>query len=253
MVRAVPAQLLLQAVCNNPDKRILWITPDEVSEMVLAKLIAMSKGINAEDIEKRIKAGDADTLRMVRHVAAHDFKNLLVVDDSVSLGKMTKALQEAEDWWGSPADLVVFDFLELLEGDNDDASGLSSKSQRLKRWTKENDVPVICIHQASRTSSARGTSAGMESMRYGGETEAIAVLVVYRKRDNEAMDEWDRNRHAHTLTVHLAKNKRPPSKLGEVDLFIDPNTGAIRPLKDDDLLAMGVPLRTAEQAMKVIR
>lgn len=92
----------------------------------------------------------------------------------------------------------------------------------------------------------------MESMRYGGETEAIMVLVVYRKRDNESLDEWERARHSHSLTVHLAKNKRS-SKLGEVDLFIDPNTGAIRTLRDEDLIAMGVPLTSAADVMRVIR
>lgn len=246
------SQLLLQAVCNNSDKRILWISPDEVSEMITAKLIAMHLGINGDDIERRIKNGDQTTIAMVRKAAAHDFKNLLIVDDSMSLGAMTKALREAEDWWQDPADLVVFDFLELLDGDDDGASGVSAKSQRLKRWTKENDVPVACIHQASRTSSVRGSSAGMESMRYGGETEAIMVLVVYRKRDNESLDEWERHAHANTLTVHLAKNKRS-SKLGEVDLFIDPNTGLIRPLRDDDFIASGIPLSSAADALKVIR
>lgn len=246
------SQLLLQAVCNNPDKRILWITPDEVSEMVTAKLVAMHLGIPAEDVERRIKAMDTTTIAMVRRAAAHDFKNLLIVDDSMSLKAMDRALDEAEDWWGDTADLVVFDFLELLDGDDDGASGVSQKSQRLKRWVKERNVPLACVHQASRTSSSRGTSAGMESMRYGGETEAIMVLVVYRKRDNESLDEWDRARHSHTLTVHLAKNKRS-SKLGEVDLFIDPNTGAIRTLRDDDLIAMGMPLTSAEDALRVIR
>lgn len=244
-------QVVLNAISNNPTKRVLLFTPDEVSELVLSKLVSMHYGISAEDVEAEIRAGNQSTIDMVRKAAAHDFKNLLVIDDSLTLGQMARAYDEACDWWGGPADLVIVDFLELIPGE-DGADGVVAKSQALKRWTKQANVPVLCLHQASRSSGNRGQSAGMNAMRYGGETEAIMVLEVYRKREDESLDAFDRNRHANTLTVNLCKNKRPPSKKGEVDLFIDPNNGQIRPMRDEDLFTTGVPLQSAEQALRVI-
>jgi replicative DNA helicase len=244
-------QVVLNAIANNPTKRVLLFTPDEVSELVLSKLVSMYYGISAEDVEAEIRKGNQQTIDMVRKAAAHDFKNLLVIDDSLTLGQMARAYDEAVDWWGGPADLVVVDFLELIPGE-DGADGVVAKSQALKRWTKQANVPVLCLHQASRSSGSRGQSAGMNAMRYGGETEAIMVLEVYRKLEDESLDEFDRKRHANSLTVNLCKNKRPPSKKGEVDLYMDPENGQIRAFRDEDAFSFGVPLQSAEQAMMVV-
>jgi replicative DNA helicase len=244
-------QVVLNAISNNPTKRVLLFTPDEVSELVLSKLVSMHYGISAEDVEAEIKKGNQQTVDMVRKAAAHDFKNLLVIDDSLTLGQMARAYDEAVDFWGGPADLVVVDFLELIPGE-DGADGVVAKSQALKRWTKQANVPVLCLHQASRSSGSRGQSAGMNAMRYGGETEAIMVLEVYRKLEDESLDEFDRKRHANSLTVNLCKNKRPPSKKGEVDLYMDPENGQIRAFRDEDAFSFGVPLQSAEQAMMLV-
>lgn len=245
-------QVVLTALCNNPNKHVLVFTPDEMAELVLSKLVAMHYGISAEDVEARIKQGDQATIDMVRRAAAHDFKNLIVIDDSLTMGQMARALEEAQDFWQAPADCVVIDFLELIPGE-DGADGVVAKSQALKRWCKQANVPVLCLHQASRSSGPRGTSAGMNAMRYGGETEAIMVIEVYRKLEDESLDEFDRRRHATSITLNLCKNKRPPSRKGEVDLHMDPNTGIIRPMRDDDLVMFGVPLTTAADALKANR
>jgi hypothetical protein len=145
----------------------------------------------------------------------------------------------------------VFDYLELLPGD-DGSDGVVAKAQAVKRWTKNANVPVICLHQASRSSGARGQAAGLNAMRYGGESEAIFVIEAFRKREDESMDDFDRRRHANTLSINLAKNKRPPSKVGMFDVFMDPATGAVRSLQPDDMVVTGVPVTTVEDALKAV-
>lgn len=243
-------QVVLNMINANNAKNILFFTPDEVAPLVLSKLAAMHYGISAEIIEARIKAGDTATVEMVRRAANHDFRNLIVIDDSLTLNQCAQALAEAQDWWGGPADLVVFDYLELIPGDLEGGEGVVAKAQALKRWTKQSGAPVVCLHQSSRSSAPRGQSAGMNSGKFGTEQEAIMLLEVYRKRENESLDEFERARHSNTLTTRLVKNKRPPSKVGEVDLFIDPSTGAIRTLRDEDMVVVGTPMTTAEQAMQ---
>lgn len=232
-------QVVLQAICNNPDRRIIVFTPDETSELVLSKLVAMHHGIDSEDIERRIKANDQAAIDIVRKTATHDFRNLIVIDESLTMGQMFEAVQEAEDFWGGKVDCIVVDFLELIPSGDEGHDGVVAKSQAMKRFAHDIDAPVICLHQASRSSGTRGQAAGMNAMRYGGETEAIFVLEVFRKKENPELDEWERMAEADSVTVNVAKNKRPPCKKGEVDLYLDPQTGRVRvqaaPIKRDDL------------------
>jgi replicative DNA helicase len=245
-------QILLNAIVNNPLAHVVMFSPDEVSELILAKLTSIKYGINAEEIERKIKQGDDDTTRLVRRAASHDFRNLIVFDESLTLRQCTDALKEAQDYWQAEADLAIFDYLELIPINGvEGAEGVAAKAQAMKRWTRSAAVPVAVVHQSSRSSGSRGQAAGMNGMRYGGEAEATFVIEAFRKREDDSLDPFERRRHQHTLSINLAKNKRPPSKLGCFDVHLDPNTGSIRTLRDDDSLTVGMPLQSAEQAMKV--
>lgn len=221
-------QVVMNALANHPHSKVLFFTPDEVSELILAKLVALRHGLNSEYVEQEIKARNTEVVRLVRETAEDTFGNLIVIDDSLTTKQMKVALEEARDFWGEDADAVVIDFLELIPGDGD-ASGVTAKSQELKRWTKDAHVPVICLHQASRSSGTRGQAAGMGAMRYGGETEAIFVLEVFRKREDPELSEHELLMEQNSVTINVAKNKRPPCHIGEVDYFMDPETGFIRP------------------------
>lgn len=226
-------QVVLNGVNANPDKRILYFTPDEVSELVLSKLVGIRHGLDAEVVEQRIKSGDDYTIDLVRRTATKDFPNFIVIDESISLSQMHEAVKEAEDYWGDKVDAVMIDFLELIPGE-EGVEGVTAKSQALKRWGKEIDAPVLCLHQASRSSGSRGQSAGMNAMRYGGETEATFVMEVFRKREDESLDAWERDRHQNTVSINLDKNKRPPCKKGVRDFYLDPQNGLVRPLTAAD-------------------
>lgn len=383
-------QVVMNAIANNPQSRIIMFTPDEVSELILSKLVAIRHGINSEEMERLIKAGDQEVIGLVRQTAEKDFRHLIVIDESLTMEQMEEAVREAEHYWGARTDAAIIDFLELIPGGDGDAVGVASKSQALKRWTKHIDAPVICLHQASRSSGDRGKSAGMNAMRYGGEclhpdtlldmadgtrrraadiaagdvvvawgphdgpthravagvwdngvqpiytvtthrgrkvkvtgnhpfltrrgwvradelttedhvrvalrhthkdggsfaygyfvgwdlvasvevgepeptlavevevdhtfitegivthnTEAIFVLEVFRKREDQDLDAWDRQQHENTVTVSVVKNKRPPCKTGETDLFMDPQTGVIRPLQPSDQIQISDQLGRA--------
>lgn len=225
-------QVVMNALNNNPQAKVIFFTPDEVKELILAKLVALRYGVSAEDVERLVKLGDEQMIRLI-HQTTEVFRNLIVIDDSLTLQQMRVAVEEARDLWGHHGDAVVIDFLELIPGEAD-STGVAQKSQDLKRWTKEVDLPVICLHQASRSSGDRGKAAGMGAMRYGGESEAIFVLEVYRKRENPDLTEHERALEANSVTINVAKNKRPPCHTGEVDYFLDPDTGLIRPFQPDD-------------------
>jgi hypothetical protein len=92
------------------------------------------------------------------------------------------------------------------------------------------DFPTVCIHQGSRGHSGRGQELGMNAGKYGGEQEAIIQIGVRRQRDNEDLDDYERRRHENTVSVSVIKNKRPPSKRGEHDFYMCPESGLVLPL-----------------------
>lgn len=221
-------QVALTAVVNNRDRRFVLYTMDEPAELVLTKLACMITGSNAERMEERIKSGDETAKAKLRRLANEDFANLIIVDQSMTRSQMTDGIKEAEDYWQEPVDCAMIDYLELFG--NAEGMNVEEASQQLKGWAMCQDFPVVAIHQGSRGNSGKGQVLGMNAMKYGGEQEAIMVIGVRRQRDNEDLDDYDRMRHKDTVSVSVIKNKRPPSKRGEYDYFMDPDCGLVLPL-----------------------
>lgn len=232
-------QLVNQAIENNRNKRILFFSLDDPAEMILVKLACMHAGVSADELERRVRRGDESAKQILRGSAIDTFRNLIVCDESLGLAGMDKAVEEATDFWGSPPDCVVIDYLELIGGGEDDADNVKNIANRLKRWVKDKPFPTIVLHQGTRSRSAPGEPITMLSMAYGGEQQGTCILGVRRKRDNDALEPWERRQHRNTITIHIVKNKRPPNRMTSkegIDFFLDPNTGVIRDLRDGDLL-----------------
>lgn len=223
-------QVFLSCVVHNRDRRIVLVTMDEPAELVLTKLVCARTGSNAENLEARVKSGDTQAMDRVRRIARDDFKNLLVVDQSMNLRSLSDVTKEAEDHFGAPIDMMGLDYLELLEVDG--ADEVDRKSQALKGFAVGQHFPTVAIHQGSRGNAGKGQRIKMNSMKYGGEAEAIMVIGVRRQRDDEELSETDRVRHADTVNVSIVKNKRPPSKLGEFVYYLNPESGFISGLED---------------------
>jgi replicative DNA helicase len=261
-------QVILNALLAQRERRTVVFTADEPASLVLAKLVSLSRGVSGRDLIERIQSGDRSARAMVYDVATEDWPNLLVVDGSLSFDDMSIGVEECSDYWGAEPQIVVVDYLGLIRG-GDDSSDLGGSvvhnSRRLKAWTMEHDLPVLCMHQGTRSGSGRGQAATLaDAAAYGGEAEAIFLLNVRRKkaaiaaaiRDLEYQEAtkgklsasqetqlskllWDLPRHEHTVTVQLLKSKRPGSRLTHpdgIDYHLDPHTGLVSEM------ANGVPL-----------
>ena len=226
-------QVLLNAVANNPQARILWITPDEVGELVAMKLVAITEQVKPAKLEDDLQNGDEAAAELIDRVVATKFPNLIVVDDTVDADQMNVAITEARAHWGADPDLVVFDYLELMPSDGD-STGVPSNAKALKALAKDQKVPLVVVHQASRSGGKRGQAAGIDGMRYGGEAESTVVVECFRRMDDESLSEYDRAQQAHVVTVNVAKNKRPPCNKGMIDLYIHPDYGFVRSMKAGD-------------------
>jgi len=242
--------LLLHALRNNRDKHIAMFIPDEPKQLVLTKLTCIHHGIDARELEARVASDDQEAINLLRHTAEQDFPNLAVFDQPLAASDMERAYGEVSDVWGQAPDLVVVDYLDLVEA----GETVPDKATFLKGFGRRHDIPMLVLHQTSRTAGADGKKLTMSSGAFGGEQQATSVIGVRRRKYeiaaeiNELIMKLDRSHseraqdrleylrheariHEHTVTVSLLKNKRPAGQLvDDIDFELDSATGRLTSL-----------------------
>jgi hypothetical protein len=249
--------VLLHMLRHNRDKNIALFIPDEPATLVLTKLACLTSGIPARELEARVASNDREAIDLLRYVANEEFPNLAVFDKPLAPNDMERAYEEVTDVWGEPADLVVVDYLDLL--------GIGETPTQKAEWVKSfgsrHEVPLMVLHQTSRSAGADGQKMTISSGAFGGEAHATFMIGVRRKRAQlmaelselrerynrgaKDMDrlveriqtiEYDLRIHDHTLTVNLVKNKRPGGQLvDDLDFELESTTGRIAPLRNGEL------------------
>ena len=244
---------LLQILLANHDKRVIYFCPDEPRTLTLIKLACVTHGIDANILEQRIASNDMESINLLRNTALQHFPNLAVFDQTVSLIDMERALAEIVDVIGDPQ-LIVIDYLDLITGGGED---VPSKANSVKAFGKRHNIPLIVLHQSSRTAGATGKQMTISSGAYGGEQQATHIVGVRRKRFEieghirdlqEKLDkatnterimskieelQYDLRIHMDTLTLNLVKCKRPAGHLlDDMDYLIESGTGRLKRLEN---------------------
>ena len=248
--------VVLHILRKNNKARWLYFAPDETRTLVLAKLAAIHLSIPAEDLEAKIRDGDAETIGLVRRVATEEYPNLVLVDAPLDMDTINGTYDEVVEnvWDGQPPHGVILDFMDLFRhGDGDGA--MLQKFNAIKGWGIQRYVPVIVVHQTSRTSGKSGQEISIDSGSHGGETHATFLIGVWRERsailaelkelrakrnrqpaDNNRIAELDQDlaQADFELCVNLAKNKRPGGRTHEDPIYmeIEHGTGALVQLFD---------------------
>ena len=246
---------LLHTLMQNRDKRVAMFIPDEPRTLVLTKLACIHHGIDARELENRIACDDKEAIDLLRKTADEDFPNLAVFDQPLVPSDMERAYKELCQVWGDKPELVVVDYLELVEA----GETVPAKATFLKSFGRRHDVPMLVLHQTSRSAGADGKKLTMSSGSFGGEQQATMELGVRRRkyeimaeinelsdklerqhseRAQERLDSlrYDQRVHEYTLTMSLLKNKRPAGQLvDDVDFELDITTGRLWELKNGEL------------------
>lgn len=239
-------QWLLQLLRHNKDKRIMLMIPDEPAPLVLSKLASVESGVAARELEARIAINDKEAISLLRSIANDEFPLLAVFDQPLSPETMSGAYDEMCDVWGASPECVIVDYVDLVQAG--DVTG--SKFEFLKAFGSKRKVPLIALHQTSRSAGRDGQKMKIDSGNFGGETFATYVIGVrrhkagleaereellpkVRKGSEQAADrlaevEYDLRIAQYTLTVNLVKNKRPGGGLvDDIDMEIDQETGRL--------------------------
>ena len=247
--------LLLHCLQQNRNKHIAMFIPDEPRQLILTKLTCMHHGIDARELERRVAVDDATAIDLLRQTAEEDFPNLAVFDQPLNAADMERGYNEVCDAWGQLPDLLVVDYLDLVEaGDT-----VPAKATFLKSFGRRHDIPLLILHQTSRHAGADGNKLTMSSGAFGGEQQATSIIGVRRKKysimseineltfkldrahSQSAADRleslrYDARIHEYTMTVSLLKNKRPAGQLvDDIDFEINLATGQLSPLLNGEL------------------
>jgi KaiC/GvpD/RAD55 family RecA-like ATPase len=242
---------LLSMLNANRDKTVVYFCPDEPRTLTLVKLACVANGINAYELEQQVADNDPRGIDLLNRTAVEQFPNLAVFDQPMTLSDMEKAIVETTEMLGKPA-VMVFDYLELLQGGGED---VPSKANTIKAFGKRHHVPLVVLHQSSRTAGADGRKMTISSGAYGGEQQASHIIGVRRKKFEiqyqiqeineklakgtaterllERLDflRYEERIHSNTLTLNLVKCKRPASALlDDMDFEIENGTGRLLPL-----------------------
>lgn len=245
-------QWVHRMVRHNKGKRIAFFIPDEPATLVLSKLASIESGVAARELEERVSIGDAEAIRILRDTALQDFPNLAVFDKPLTAQVMEEGFNEVCDVWQAKPDLVIVDYVDLVQV----GETVQAKFDFLKGFGSRHEVPLLAIHQTSRSAGADGRKMTISSGNYGGEQHATFMVGVRRKKNqlmaeledlrekankgNEAAAdrlvevEYDLAIAQYTLTVNLVKNKRPGGGLvDDIDMEIDLQTGRLMDLNGD--------------------
>lgn len=247
----------LRNVCEDPDNQVMLFIPDEPRTLVLSKLTAMHHNISTRVLEQGVANGDPQMLELLHQTANENFANLAVYDQPLVPSDMEAAYKERCDMLGREPTLVVVDYLDLVEA----GETIPDKANYIKSFGRRHDIPLLCLHQTSRSAGSDGKQLHISSGSYGGEQQATVMLAVRRRRYEiqarirELVEKNDRNHserladeisaleyelriHQYTITISMVKNKlRSNTLVPETDFEIDNETGRLYPLTPNELPA----------------
>jgi hypothetical protein len=247
----------LRNICAGEHNDVLYFCPDEPRTLTLSKLVAVHHNIPTYQLEEGIARGDRDMIDLLHRTATHDFANLTVYDMPLVPLDLEAAYNEWCQLNGKEPSLVVIDYLDLVEA----GETIPDKANYVKAFGRRHDIPLLCLHQTSRSAGADGKTLTISSGSYGGEQQATLMLAVRRKRyeiaarirelqeknerhhservaDEIAFLEREQAVHQYTLTISLVKNKlRSNTLVPETDFEIDTDTGRLYPMRQDELPA----------------
>jgi len=239
---------LLQILVANRDKVVIYFCPDEPRTLTLIKLACLVHKVKGRELEEGIANNDPNAIKMLEQTAREWFPNLAVFDQFMNLSDMEKSLIEVDKYLGQPR-LMVFDYLELLSSGDET---VPAKANTIKAFGKRHNIPLIVLHQSSRTSGADGKKQTISSGAFGGEQQASHIVGVRRKKfeiesqirdiieklDKSTASErllerldmlrYDLQLHENTVTINLVKCKRQDAQLlDDMDYEIEAGTGRL--------------------------
>ena len=198
----------------------------EMSELqVVQRLISMNAGIDGN----RIRRGrlSLPELQAINDASGRLQQAQIYVEESTRL-TVTDILAKSRRLQAERGtlDLIVIDYLQLIEGAEGDEDNrvqeVAKISRALKAIARELEVPVIAVSQLSRQIETRGTEPMLSDLRESGALEADADLVMFLWQKDQ------QDRKDGLVRLKLAKHRNGPT--ADIDLHFEAELTRFRDL-----------------------
>jgi len=198
----------------------------EMSELqVVQRLISM----NAEIDGNRIRRGrlSLPELQAISDASGRLQQAQIFVEESTRL-TVTDILAKSRRLQAERGklDLIVIDYLQLIEGaagdDENRVQEVAKISRALKAIARELEVPLVALSQLSRQIETRGTEPTLSDLRDSGALEADADLVMFLWQKDQ------QDRKDGVVRLKLAKHRNGPT--ADIDLHFEAELTRFRDL-----------------------
>lgn len=196
-------------------KKVIYITLEMSSDLLVYRLLSSLAGISSLDIE-RGKLNKDQELRVKR--ASEELRELDIrfYDRTVATDGLTTLLCQAQN--DNPADLIVLDYLTLVRAPNPNASEYertTAVSEFVRMTARDLDLPIVALAQLNRESERREDKTPILSdLRGSGgiEQDAHAVFLLHRPHYYDKMynGATPKNEEDDALIL-IAKNRQGPT------------------------------------------
>lgn len=179
---------------------------------------------------KQLKTGNDITWPRLENSMGKEYVDNLIIDDTPGLSVMEMRSTVRREIRERDVQLVVVDYLQLAEGDQDFKNNgdryIGSISSALKNMAKELNIPVIALSQLNRSVDSRPNPLPVLSdLRESGRLEQDADMVIFLTRFIKLAEKhhWDgqNNDLRGKGYVDIAKNRNGPTERLMVNVTID--------------------------------
>ncbi len=197
-------------------------------ESVVSRLLSSESGVNLKRL--RFEHHTEDEERRIIEATGVLSEAPIYIDDTPMLRMAEMRSKALRLNFEHPLDLVVVDYLQLMQGEGENrVQEISYISRSLKSLARELNVPVIAVSQLSRAPEIRTShKPQLSDLRESGsiEQDADIVLFIYREEYYyRTEEEWN---VTHTgeypkdqADIIIAKNRNGPT--GEIKLLFRAN------------------------------
>ncbi len=207
-------------IWNNAKEPSIFFSMEMPHMQAIIRLYSMTFDIPAPEVQADIEAGRPP--QKIWDLLEYYPKHVIVDRPALSLGEMSREVEEYEESFGVRPSFVVVDYLELLGGAKASGEGyLATEMQAtmLKDWAKQEEMRVFVLHQANKQ-EPRWLPPTDSSARNGGYTEADFVIGMWRPHLDPKLQYIEMMSLRETVLFNVLKNRAFFKESNKIEAFI---------------------------------
>ncbi|MCL2029160.1 MAG: replicative DNA helicase [Deltaproteobacteria bacterium] len=237
---AIPSQR--QTFRQLPPARVAFFSLEMDQSQILLRLVCQAGRYNLKDLRTGWTS-DEDLGRLTDTISLLGDAGIYI-DDTPSLRVLelrakARRLQNMLQSQGADLDLVVVDYLQLMQGSDRRAresreQEISEISRSLKGLAKELNLPVLALSQLNReveTRQSKDKKPRLANLRESGAIEQDADLIAFIHGSQVVSSENDPPELGRDRQVELLIRKHRNGPLGDIPLYFKASSATFLPLE----------------------